>query len=313
MKILMVGTDAVSLLYGALFAEAGHEVAHFAPPCDAPAPAGLRVRLLDGRGKQSRQRLFTSTPRAVNDCHAGVYDLLVVHVRYGHLTETLPLVARRDGDADVLLFGHLWEDLHTVDEFLPRSRYVLGYPAAAAALTRKREELDAALSARHRIGCAGADGAAALERVAALFSSAGLEPIEQADMPYWLWAAFAISAGFAGAASQARGDRPTRSSATLREAVFAVRDALRVVERRGADVTAFGSLRPFYLPSYVAACMMKLTMRRSPVDRRIMELPADPTELRRIITHTLATARQLGVDVPRLEALAESVVGAPAA
>jgi 2-dehydropantoate 2-reductase len=86
-----------------------------------------------------------------------------------------------------------------------------------------------------------------------------------------------------------------------------------LVEARGVDLRRHrGELLPFRAPVWLAAPALAGLFRHFPPMRLVMEAHANPEELRSVCRDTLAEARRLGLQVPRLEA-AEPYFAAEAA
>ncbi len=89
----------------------------------------------------------------------------------------------------------------------------------------------------------------------------------------------------------------------MREAILAIRELLPLVEARGVDLRRHRSdLLPFTAPVWLAAPALAWLFGRFPPMRLVMKAHANPEELRAVCRDTLAEARRLGVEVPRLEA-----------
>ena len=135
-----------------------------------------------------------------------------------------------------------------------------------------------------------------------LFSGCGLEVEVQADMLAWLWTHFAVEAGVIATAIKAGGVETFLSDVEqIRDAVFAVRDALAVVQARGVDPCSVPDVQMFFAPEREVAEGIRALYASDRAARKIMERHTGREELQRIYHDVLYTGRQLGVQMPTLE------------
>jgi len=312
MRILIYGSGPAAVLSGHVLARAGHEVRHTpAAGQSGPAAGPVRLRLMDA---SAPARTPTSTDYEVKLAGPGDGgpELVLVTVPHTQLPAALPAVAKLRGTGQVVLFSELWDEPHVADEDLPRRDYLWAYAAVAGAW-RDDGWLEGVVL--RRVGMNSADGLATplLAEAMELFETAGLRPWAQPDVVPWLRTRFAIEAAVAGAACVAGGpDRLLTSIKDLRTAIMGARDALRVTERSGVDVTAFADARSLYLPAPAAVRVLRSALKRDHLTRRFIELRAGAPQMPDMLADVLATADRLGLDVPNLQALAACLLPAPA-
>lgn len=165
---------------GSAPADAGHDVTHWVRPGTAiETPTKIAMCLLDERSAPPRERRFeypvTVVERPATDVD---YDVVLVSVKHYDVPGVLPMLASC-GDADVLFFNNWWQDLQVIDAVLPRNRYMWGFPVAGGGWIDG--VLDGALLDGVHLGEIDGRNSARLERIEALFASAGLEVERQRD------------------------------------------------------------------------------------------------------------------------------------
>jgi 2-dehydropantoate 2-reductase len=308
MRVLVFGAGAIGSLYGWALSEAGHEVRHWVRPQRVgPLEHGLAVDVLDGRGDRPQARLETYAPRLLTACDPqDPYDLMLIAVRPQELQAAAALAARDAGDTPLLFFGDLWNGMHDVDEVVSRTRYLWGYPSAGASMSNEDTQLTAALLAKVRVAEIDGSESARLLRIMSVFTAAGFQAQAQPAIEHWLQVRWAVTATLAGAALAAGGAQQLLADrAALRDAVLAVREGLLICERRGVDVRGFRDVMPFYMSGNTAARLQKLVLQRHAPLRRSLEIREGDPQLVRMFADLVTTGRGLGVDMPRLEALAQ--------
>lgn len=92
-----------------------------------------------------------------------------------------------------------------------------------------------------------------LERIIAMFQSAGIAPDMKPDIIGWLWVHFAIDAGMIGTALfpggfPIAGDTSEKTREKQIRTIRAVKDAFSVLEKRGLDVWSYDDATPFRIP-----------------------------------------------------------------
>jgi len=309
MRICVVGSGVIGSIYGYLFQQAGHDVTHLVRSLESSAARdGVRMRLLDGRAPNAPEAEVQYSFRATETLDPGDgYDLILASVRHYQVPDLLPVLARGAGDADVLFFNGLWTDLDPVDHWLPRSRYLWGFPVAGGGF--RDGLLDAALLGDVRLGEVAEKVDGRLERVSGLFTGCGLEVDVRDDMLAWLWVHFATEAGIIGAAIKTGDpDLFLDSAEHLEEGVLAVRDALAVVRARGVDIESIPEAQLFLARADVAAAQIRVLYQVDRAARKIFVRHTGREELARIYLDVIATGDQLGVAMPVLRALQPWVV-----
>lgn len=309
MRILMFGAGVIGTIYGYVLAQAGVDVTHYVRPGKKGSlEKGITFRFLDGRLKRARETSELYRLKAVEALSpADGYDFYIVSVRHYHLESVLPVLRDNMGEADVLFFNSNWSGFDTIDQVLPRAKYLCGFPVAGGGYTADGV-LNAALLDEVRLGELDGQYTTRLKRLKEMFESAGLKVDVQQNIQHWLWVHFAINGGVIGAAFKAGGATQLLNSiARLHDAILAGRDALAVCQERGVDVQAFDDAKAFYQPSWLGAIVVWMMMKTNGPARKIMETHTAIDELQEIYRDVLKTGEALGIAMPRYRALKEYV------
>jgi 2-dehydropantoate 2-reductase len=303
MKILVIGAGVIGTVYGYALAEAGNEVTHYVRPGKkAQFEQGIKIRLLDGRGKKAQEKevfypmRVTETITPQHD-----FDLILVSVRHYQIESVLPLLQENAGKANVLFFNGKWGNFDAVEKALP-GKFLWGFPVAGGGY--HGQELEAALLDEVRLGEIDGQPTARLEQIARLFEGAGLKVDIQKNILHWLWVHFAINCGIIAAAFKAGGAHQLLNSVShLRLGILAGREALAVCRARGVDVESYEDARMFYSPALLGAAAVWLMMKTNLPARKIMECHTAVDELQAMISDLYSTGERLNISMPVMRSL----------
>lgn len=308
----MIGAGVIGTIYGYVLTQAGNDVTHYVRSGKKKQlENGVHMRLLDGQTKKPKDQdvlYLLKVTETISQEHD--YDLILVSVRHYQLESILPLLKENAGRADILFFNGLWDGFELVDAYIPRSKYLWGFPVAGGGYNTCG--LDAALLDEIRIGEINDQNTARLERIGEMFKKAGLKVDTNGQMLHWLWVHFAINCGIIGAAFKAGGAKELMNSiSNLRQGILAGRDALAVCEAHGVDTHAFKDASSFYLPTILGAVTVWLMMKLNGPARKIMERHTAVDELQRMYYDLLKTGEQLNVNMPYYRSLKSYVDNPP--
>jgi 2-dehydropantoate 2-reductase len=144
----MFGAGVIGTIYGYALSKASNQVIHYVRPGKKKQlEKGVDISLMDGRFKPARQDHIHYDMNVVEDFKdAGHFDLLIASVRHYQLNTVLPIISRNTDSADVLIFNGNWEGIENVNRFIPKSRYLWGFPVAGGGI--RMENLTARFSMR---------------------------------------------------------------------------------------------------------------------------------------------------------------------
>ncbi|MEU5872797.1 2-dehydropantoate 2-reductase N-terminal domain-containing protein [Glycomyces sp. NPDC047369] len=304
MKILMFGRGVIGAVYGWALEQAGHHVEFYVRPGRAAAYGdAIDLDLLDARrrpwGKRVAERWPVRYRESLEPDHD--FDLIVLSVQHYSFAEAAAFLVPRVGRATVLVFNNLWVEPLAATAHLPADQVAWGFPGAGGGFGDDGVLRGSLLP----VVTFGTLGGAPTERERAVhqvFREAGFRLRENRDFRGWLSIHFVQNAGL-HTQSLKLGSLSKLTTSTMREAILAIRELLPLVEARGVDLRRHrADLLPFTAPVWLAAPALAWLFRHFPPMRVVMEAHANPEELRAVCRDTLAEARRLNVEVPRLEA-----------
>jgi 2-dehydropantoate 2-reductase len=309
-RILMFGRGTIATTYGWALRQAGHDVKFLVRP-GRVAEYGdtVDLDLLDGRRSPRGARVSDRIPVTLRETLTpdDPFDLVVLSVGHHRLRAAAAFLAPRIGDTTVLVFGNVWDEPADAIAPIPVDQVVWGFPQAGGGF-RDDGVLHGALLRGVIIGSTGGSvdsrrGAAAVEA----FESAGFRVRREPDMRGWLFLHFVADAGMhaqglrLGTLSDMIGDRRA-----FKEALLTTRELLPVLSARGVDIRRHRTATlPYRAPAWLVAPAMATAISSMAIARASLEAHTDPNaaEPPAVVDDVLATADELGIAVPRLEAV----------
>ncbi len=314
MKILFFGAGVINTLYAWALTGAGNDVSMYVRSGKEKDWAnGIQLDIISERFKKKIYVREIFAPKVVTAFKPeDGYDLIIESVKHYQTREILPLIAQNMGDALVLFFNNSWDSLDFINEYLPRSRYVLGMPRAGGAI--ENGVLDGAITDNVVLGdstCGKPESAdvkqiakANLDKVVSMFESAGIKAAIQANMEQWYWAHLASTVPWISGGAKARGFLPfAKNSQAISEALEAGKECLEILKARGVDVTQIQDLQMFLGPVWFSTFMTKIFIGAEVAVKISSGHGAyAPAELQKIYADVVNTGKQLGVPTPKLDA-----------
>src|SRR5690349_3256121 len=197
MKILIVGTGIIGVLYSWALVEAGVDVTHFVRKGTASQfKNGVKLDVLDERKGHPKNNLTTYALKCVEEISVGDgYELIIVPTNMHQIENALQDLVPHAGWATFLILSGNWEGTECIDQILPRDRYLLGYADAGG--TIRDGVYWTNLGAEIHLGEVDGKSTEKLEKVKALFTKADMKPDVQDNIVHWLWQHAAGAIGFA--------------------------------------------------------------------------------------------------------------------
>ncbi len=314
MKLLFFGAGVINTLYAWALTEAGNDVTMYVRPGKEKDWAdGILLDIISERFNKKKYVRQKFTPKVVTSFKPeDSYDLIIESVKHYQTREILPVIAQNAGNALVLFFNNSWDSLDFINEYLPRTRYILGMPRAGGAI--ENGVLDGAITENVILGestCGKPDSAEVnqiaktnLDTTAEMFAAAGIKPVIQPNMEHWYWAHLASTVPWISGGAKARGFLPfAKNSKAIGEALEVGKECLEILKARGVDVTQIQDLKMFLAPVWLSTFMTKLFIG-SEVSVKISSGHGAyaPAELQKIFYDVLNTGKQLGVPTAKLDA-----------
>ena len=309
MKTLVVGLGNVGTMYGWALSQAGVDITHVVRKGKRKLfEQGTKLDVLDLRKGYPQTQQTTYLAKVVEEVSpADGYELVMVPAQGNQLAGAV----RQFRDvvpttATFLLFGANWEGPQEIDRLLPRSRYLWGYAAANGG--RVNDVLYVNMRDDYRIGKFEGCSEERLEAVIKLFGRAGLRADLKPNIIEWLWVHYALNCGLIGTALYAGGINGLAGDPALMIfAVYAVRDALKILEKRGVAPATYEDTKPF-LQGLIDEFAMSYanSLVNTTYGQRVMasgHFGGSPEQMRGFYLDVLRTGEQLGVYTPHLSAM----------
>jgi 2-dehydropantoate 2-reductase len=230
MKILVYGAGVLGSIHAARLHDAGHDVTLIA--------RGERRAFLGEHGialAEGDSPVVRHVPVRVAESVTGAWDLITVFVRSHQVASLLPSIAALEGDT---LFLLNWAaGVAPLEEGIGRGRVLLGFGAQGGTMDGDvvRFRPESALTRLVRMPIAEPDGTVTprLERVAAIFRSAGFATRYEPRMDAWLTTHAAFETPLGRAVHAAGGPEAlAEQPAAIRDMVRQMRGALGTLPHR---------------------------------------------------------------------------------
>lgn len=311
MKILMFGRGVINAQYGWAFEKAGHEVEFYVRPGRAAQYGpSIDVDLLDGRkhrkGVQVKEKWPILLREEIGQQHN--YDLIVVSLHHFQLEEAITLIKPVVGNATVLMFSNVWDDLDRTAASLPKNQVVWGFPGAGGGFGDSRSLNAGFMKTVYLETPITAASADRHESVAQLFRKAGFSLSLASNMRDWYWLHFIMNTGLAAMALKMGSYRDMfQSSAALGHAISIMGEMMPLIKAKGGSV-GFGTKLLFLLPSGLTGFALKNILKDSLpltiMERNINYSNASQDKATALFPlDALKEAGRLGVALPLLEKL----------
>jgi ketopantoate reductase len=303
MKTLIVGAGVIGSIYGWALSSGGHDVTHILRPGKSPQLSkGISIDILDSRKgykKQTIGRYDLKVTKTLNSSEG--YEFVIIPTKPYQVEAALKQIIPITREATYLLLTQNWNGTAAIDRLLPQSRYVYGDAKAGGSF--QNGTLVSAIFPSIDLGQVNGRNDHTLTQIAALFDSIGIKPILQGNILHYIWVQYAINAGLWPALVRAGGlEALLRDRRTGDLSLFAVKECLDVVARRGVELKKYPDARMYSHTSWIARQMAGMMLRllfrfNKSVQRSSAHALADPLEIKLSYDALLKTGRELGVDM----------------
>lgn len=306
MKVLVFGAGVIGTIYGQALSECGTEITHYVRPDKLERlQNGLELQLLDGRksvrsiSRQYKPNLVTELPSL------DYFDLLLISVKHYQLESILPMISESMGRADILFFNHLWSDTTVINKYIPKDKYLLGFPNAGGGFYETPDlVLKGALLKQVYLGELNGKRTSRLQSITTMFEQAHIQVDIPNNILHWLWKQFSLNAAISTMTMKTGGAEALISNlSNLHEAVYCIREALSVCQARGVELRSFSDARAFFLPSWIAALGFWFTLKSNKPQSEIFKKYNCVEEIQYVYNDLIKTAAELQVSVPRLNSM----------
>jgi 2-dehydropantoate 2-reductase len=313
MKTLIIGLGNIGAIHGWALSQAGADITHAVRKGTKDKfETGIKMNVLDLRGDSAQNYQTVYLPKLTDEVSPDAgYELVIVATNHLQAVGAVRQYCNLASQASFLMFTANWEGTDEFDKLLSRPRYLWGFSISTGA---RGEDgvLYANVQKSYRIGELDGSRTPRLERIIALFASAGMHPDLKANIIEWQWVHHAIDAGMLGAALY-KGGLPTPDEGvdTWLLMVRATKDALAVLEKRGVNIRAYEDTKPFLgFPDEEAAANLRRTWLAMPHYERVRQhshFQTSPEEMKQFYLDVLTTGEQLDVPMPYLESFKEKI------
>ncbi len=262
MKILVFGAGLIGTTYAWQLQEAGCDVTLFVrrQRMVRYSHSGISVTYTDMRKTRKEEGHTVYRPAVVDRLEARqAFDLIIVAVRSNQWQDAIPYVAKYSGNADILFLGNMWDEWELAGKHLPAGRYFLGFPEIVSG-GHIENGIDCYMfKNRHTwLGEPGGRETDRLRKTAAIFETAGLQPMVSLKIKDLLTTHYLFSAITPGLISKAGSARLFASNKTLvKQYVFALKEGMKVCRKRGFNPTAIFPSNRFFLPVFILVKLIR--------------------------------------------------------
>jgi 2-dehydropantoate 2-reductase len=237
MKILIVGAGVIGATYGWALTESGNDVTHFVKPGKQDQlKGGIHLDLVDDRKGHKKNRVTQYALKCVEAiAPSDRYELIVLPIHFYQVEVALRALVPVSGDALFLYFGSNWNGPELIDKYLPRERYLMGFPYGGG--FRQDGEHVVWLGPKVYIGeVDGNRHTENLESVKSLFSQAHIHSDMLDNILHMLWTSHAAAVGVAAGIAKSQGVVPfLRDRALMVQCYTIVQELYELCRLRGVD------------------------------------------------------------------------------
>jgi len=304
MKILMFGRGVISAQYAWAFEKEGHAVAFYIRPESAKKyKAQLSVKILDARKKIAgvmNEEIWNT--KLIHDIPVNHdYDLIIISVQHYQFSKAAEFLAPKIGKATVLVFNNFWTDPLQETNAFPKEQLAWGFPMAGGGFNGDGV-LNGAMFPEVHFGTFGTKPTGRELAVRELFAQTGFKLKEHADFKGWLWIHFVVDAGFFSKVLEVGSVQEVfRSNKHLKEVMIHIRELLKLVEKRGINLSNNLSEAKMYgRPTWIGSLMVRLLMQISPPFKTMVYSHDNPEEAKSYGRDVLEVADELNFKLPWL-------------
>lgn len=308
MKILIVGTGVIGVIYGWALAQSGNDVAHFVRKGRKDQfKDGIQLDLLDERKGHTKYNMTKYAVKCVEEVSpADGYELIIVSTNMHQTEDVLKALVPVSGNAIFLTLSGNWDGTDFIDQLLPRERYLMGY-ADAGGTIRNDGVYWTNLGAEVHIGEVDGRSTEKLEKVKALFLKADMQPDVQENIVHWIWQHIAGAVGYAaGFAKHREMEAYLADKDLLRQCTLATLELFKLCQLRGVDLKKYPEASFVNFPVWFVTILVRWNIKRQESAQRYTAHAGSENSLRETKAYfvkMMKTAEGFGFEMPNLKAL----------
>jgi len=314
MKILIIGAGIIGSIYGWAISRAGHDVIHFVRPGKAAQfTNGIPIDMLDNRKGYDKQYIGRYDIKVTETLSpSDGFELVIIPTKPYQVEVALKQVVPYIDKADYLLLTQNWNGTTAIDTILSQSSYLYGDAKAGGSF--QNGTLISTIFPTIDLGQINSRKDNCTVKTVALFESIGVKPIVQDNILHYIWVQYAINAGLWPALVRAGGLGALLNDRRTGElSLFAVKECLDVVARRGVDLKKYPDAQMYsntsFIARQVAGLMLQVLFRyNKSVQRSSAHALADPQEIKISYYDLLNTGRELAVPMPTMSSFENDII-----
>ena len=311
MKILIVGTGLLGIIYGWALSLAGIDVTHLVRSGrNQTVPKSVPIDVLDDRKRYPKKQATQYIPRCVENIQADDnFELIILPLEIYKIEAALPDLVASVPHALYLLIGTNWRGTQGINNFLSTDQYILGFPQGGGTIQAGK----AIFWLGNRIYLEEAHGKRedAFRRLKLYFYRAGLQTTAFPNFEHFLWVNHATLMPYVPAMAKAGSLSTLINDRNLLNLCYhAVRENFELCRLRGANPSQFPEQSLFYrLPRWLFIPSTRwLLSSNKQVVRPLLNLTSNTAEpeLKALYWEIMSTASELGHELPTLKILGDS-------
>jgi ketopantoate reductase len=264
MKVLIVGTGVIGVIYGWALKEAGIDVTHLVrKEKKHNFNKGVEIDILDERKGYKK---YNKTGYSINITDAlenGVhFDLVIVPTNWFQTEGALKEIVPQCKDSFFYILTSNWTGTEMFDRILTKNRYILGYPDGGG--TIKDGVYCTNIGPEIHIAAPTDENQQSFRLVEETFNKADIKLDVQKEMLHWLWVHNAGSTAISLAFQKHKNtEKYLCDKKLLKESFLATRECLELCEKRGAYSKEYPEISAFKMPMWLLIPMFKFNFRHN--------------------------------------------------
>lgn len=307
MKILILGTGAIGATYGWAFSEAGHDVTHLVKPGRQERfKSGIHLDIFDERKGHKKNTITTYTLKCVEAIDPSEhYELIILPLHFYQIETALQALVPVSGDALFLVFGSNWHGTELIDTYLPRERYLLGFPYGGG--TTQNGKHVVYLGTKVYLGEVDGNPSEKLEQMKSLFARADLRTDVPDNILHLIWTCHSTAVGLAAGIAQSREVKSfLRDKSSMEQGYRVVRELFELCRLRGCEPNKYPDQAfLFNVPVWLFILIFRLFSAYNAGIPRVLGRLAKPAgDTAELYKAMMKTAQDLRFNMPNARAVA---------
>ena len=305
MKILIVGAGVIGVTYGWALSEAGHDVTHFVQHGRQNDFKGsIPLDIIDERKGHKKNHTTQYPLHCVETISpSDRFEIVILPLHFFQVELALQALVPFSGEAIFLDFGSNWNGTDTIDKYLPKERYLFGFPYAGGII--RDGEYVTYLGSKVYLGEADGKHTENLRQVISLFTTAGFKCDIPDNIMHMMWATHSAAIGNAAALAEAGGVEQFLHNRTAMVKSYAiVKELFELCRLRGVDPNRYSDASFLYrIPAWFYVPVLRLFCAYNSGVVRVLTHLADPAgQEEKLYAAMIKTAHELHFDIPRAKA-----------